>query len=275
MRFLLPLMPVLLFAGAVSADPARAQENRITKKHDAWGRFDVGAWRLVKGTEETLDELGRVTSKKTKETHTSLEDVSEQGVTLLVNAEVQIGNRRYTVEPRTIKQGFHGELIGLSATVEDLGTEEIVVEGRRIACRVQGVEVVRPEGRRRTRIFYSDSVTPYILRRESTMTDPDGETTLMESVEEILATGMPCRVLAEVKPATLIRAVYTHPKGKTVTTAFVSTEVPGGVVAHCSKELDSDGRVVRRNLMELLDYGRDGVKERTGLFSRRRPPRPW
>jgi hypothetical protein len=31
--------------------------------------------------------------------------------------------------------------------------------------------------------------------------------------------------------------------------------VPGGIVAHSSKELDADGHLIRRSTLEVVDYG--------------------
>ena len=49
--------------------------------------------------------------------------------------------------------------------------------------------------------------------------------------------------------------------------------MPGGVVRNSSKEVDKNGRLVRRSTLELIDYNNDPDKDRTGLFGRKRPPR--
>ena len=70
-----------------------------------------------------------------------------------------------------------------------------------------------------------------------------------------------------------LKIVQRHAKGTVVTLAMTSSEVPGGVVSHLSKETDTSGRLVCRSNLELVSYGLQPEEERTGLFGRKRPPR--
>jgi hypothetical protein len=55
--------------------------------------------------------------------------------------------------------------------------------------------------------------------------------------------------------------------------SVVVGDVPGGVVSHSSKEVDKNGRLLRRSTLELVDYNIDPDRERSGLFGRKRPNR--
>ena len=77
----------------------------------------------------------------------------------------------------------------------------------------------------------------------------------METVVEVLAVDMPYRVLTQVKPAAFVRTVQTQRGAVLVSTIEIHcVDVPGAVVAHSSHEFDANGRIIRRSVLELVDY---------------------
>ena len=96
-----------LWPGLCSAESVAA----LRQRHP-WGRFEPGAWKLVRVVTETLDERGQVVSTSTTESKTTLKKVEDNEVTLLVELVVEIGGRRLDSEPQTVRQGFHGEMPG-------------------------------------------------------------------------------------------------------------------------------------------------------------------
>jgi hypothetical protein len=50
------------------------------------------------------------------------------------------------------------------------------------------------------------------------------------------------------------RTIQRTSKGANVTLDVICVDVPGGIVARTSKEMDSDGHLVRRSMLELVDY---------------------
>lgn len=251
---------------------AGAQETGISRRHHPWGCFQEGAWKRVRVITDTFNENETLTSMT--EMQTTLQEVAEDGVTLLVETVVEVGGKRFGGEPQTVKQGWHGELANQEVKVSDLGTGEVTIQGRRIPCKTQQLELTGPTSKTTTKIYYSDTVEPFILRRESVETDLAGTTRLGETTVEVMDVDVPCRILANIiRNSFHVKAVYTHPKGSTVTVAFTSTRVPGGMIRHTAKEFDSDGRLVRQSTLELLDYGLDGEEDRPGLLGRRHPTR--
>ena len=82
----------------------------------------------------------------------------------------------------------------------------------------------------------------------------DGKETNYTSRVDVLALSMPYKVLSENKTTSLIKTVHNRSDGMTVTVEVHTPEVPGGVVAHTSKQLDLDGNLIRRSTLELVDY---------------------
>ena len=249
-----------------------AQEVGISRRHHPWGCFEAGAWTRVRETTQTFEENETLTS--ITETKTTLKEVAEDGVTLLVESVVEVGGKRLRADPQTVKQGWHGELADQDVKVTHLGKGEVVIRNRRIPCKIEQVEVTGPAGKKTTKIYYSDWFEPFILRRESLTTDPEGNNRLGETTVEVMDVDVPCRLLAAIWNTFHVKAVHKNAKGTTTTIAFTSTRVPGGVIRHDSKETDKSGRLVRQSSLEVLNYGMEGYEEQPGPFGPRRPGRP-
>jgi len=274
----LPVSCGLLLSLVLGASPGSslAQEGGLSRKLHPWGRFEPGAWALVRVVTETLDEKGLVVSPSTAETTTSLVSVDKDSVTLEVQTTVEVAGKRFDAEPQNVKQGFHGETLCKDLKVKEQTAGQVAVEGRKIPCRIQQLECTGPTSQTVTRIYYSDTVPPYVLRREATTTDLDGENTLSETTVEVVAQDMPWKILAQRKGITILKTVHKHPKGTATTWTLSSADVPGGIVSHTSKEVDKSGRVIRRSTLELLGCGLqcdDEPEQRIGPLGRKRRPR--
>jgi len=243
-----------------------------TQRLHPWGCFAPGAWKLVRVVTETLDPNGNVQSTTTTETETTLETLDNDGVALVVQGVVEMAGKRLEAEPRCIQQGFHGGRVGSGAKIKDLGPATVTIQGREIACRVQQVEETAGTAKTLTKFYFSESVAPYVLKRESVTTDAEGQK-LSETTLNVVAVELPWTVLTEIKNTALVHAVCKHPKGMTETWAITSSDVPGGLIQHASKELGENGRLIRRSTLELVDYGQEPETKRTGLFQRLRNKR--
>jgi len=265
----------LLVGLAFLCGPTAAQEatKEIPRAHHPWGRFEPGAWKLVRVHTETLDEEGRIQSASSSETRTTLLEIEADGVTLCAEVLVEVAGKRFDATPQTVKQGFHGELASPELRTKSEGPAQVTVEGRKIPCQIEQLELVGPTSKTVTRLYYSPSVTPYVLRRETVATDMESKNTLHSTLVELVALGMPCRVLGEIKTGVCVKTVHQHAKGTITTLALTCDDVPGGVVFHSAKETDQNSRLVRRSTLELVNYGLEPEEERTGLFGRKRPGR--
>lgn len=275
MRWLATITVVLCLL--IGARPGACQDTAppaATQRLHPWGCFAPGAWKLVRVVTETLDQKGTVLSTSSTQTKTTLESLDKDGVSLLVQGIVEMAGKSLETEPRCVEQGFYGERAGVEAKVTKLGTENLTIEGRKIVCQVQQVEETTPAGTTVTKIYFSDTVAPYVLKRESLTTDPAGKEKLNETSLTVVALNLPWRVLTEIKSTALVHAVCRDPKGTTETWAITSPDVPGGVIQHASKELSENGRLVRRSTLELVDYGREPDTKRTTLFRRLHNVRP-
>jgi len=247
------------------------QATGITRKHHPWGRFEPGAWKLVHVLTESFDE--NETLKSTTETRSILEAIEKDGATLRIEVTVKVGGKRFKAEPQSVKQGFHGELVSQELKQTDLGSGEVVIQGQAIPCKILQLELAGPANKTVTKIYYSDTVEPYVLKRESVKTDLESKVPLSETTVNVVALDVPRRILGGIAATAHVKAVHKHAKGTTTTLAVTSMDVPGGVICHTSKQLDESGRLIRRSSLEMIDYGLDVQRDRVGLFHRRRPSR--
>ncbi len=247
---------------------APCQETPITRYLHPWGRFQEGAWKRYRDVTETLDEQGVVTNRSVTETKTTLKKVETEGVTLLVEAVVDIAGKQLSTQPRTVRQGFHGEQANQKSVFRDLGRGQLTVEGRVIPCRVEEVELTENGSKTVTKTYYSPTVAPFVLRRESVISDPEGKSKLSETTLEVVALHVPCKILSRLRLAAHVKAVTNHPQGTTVTWAYTSIDVPGGVLCQTAEERDAKNRLVRKSTLELIDYGFTPEQEYQGLFNR-------
>jgi hypothetical protein len=262
-------LTVLLSVGPPSGS-GLVHAQRISPECHPWGRFKPGAWRLARVVKEEIDRKGLVTPTSIIDTRTTLLDVEEDGVTLEADVVHEVAGKRFRRQPETLKEGFHGELLSPDLKIKETGNAEVVIEGRKISCKVLQLEFSGPASKTVTDVYYSPAVAPYVLKRQSVTSDLKGDNSRSETTIEVVALDMPCKVLAEIQNTAFVKTVTKHSKGSTTTWAATSTAVPGGVVWHSSKELDNAGRVIRRSTLELVDYGLELEPQRTGLFGRRR-----
>ncbi|MCS7305356.1 MAG: hypothetical protein NZ602_09660 [Thermoguttaceae bacterium] len=265
---------IALLVGAIGLVlPALGAEAPPWAPYHPWGSFSPGVWKTVRVVTESLDEHGRPTSISTTETTTTLTARDAQGITLLVEAVVELVDKRLTVLPRSVRQDYFGLSAGHPLQVKFVGKTQLELEGQRLPVQVHQAEETTPNGRTVTKIYFSDRVPPYVLRRETRCMDTAGNL-LAETISSVVAVGLPWKVLSEIHQTALLHTFHKDSKGTVETWAIISAEVPGGVVSQASKEYDQSGRLVRRSNLELVDYGLQPSGEpKRGLFPRLRAKR--
>ena len=244
------------------------EEPSISPALHPWGRFDPGAWKTVRVITETLNEQGQVVSTTTTDTKTTLVDRDHDGVTLEIQACMEVAGKRFSADSQLVKQGYYGELLCPNLRAQPPTDDQVIIEAQKIPCKVQRLESDAVSGRTSITLYCSTTIAPYVLRRECVASDAQGKT--VETHVEVLALNMPVEVRAEMKNGIKVKTVRTDSAGTVTTWADVVPEVPGGVVKNSSREVDKTGRLVRRSTLVLVDYSDDPDKDRSGLFRSRK-----
>lgn len=251
---------------ALLAGSAFAQTTTLSRERHAWGRFPVNSWTKVRRVTDELDEKGVVTGSTTTETKSTLLEVTEKAFVLQTEVTVEVAGKRFTAQPKSATMGYSGESNGDNIAFKKIGQEALDVGGAKTPCDV--LEGTFGEGAAKmiSTLHFSDRVAPFVLRRE---TKPAAGTPAQaarnQMTVDVIAVDMPFKVLAEYKNVAYVRTLQRQPKVTTFTLEIYCAEVPGGVVAHTSKELDATGRQIRRSTLELLDYGIGDDPDSSGL----------
>lgn len=258
MRFRILLLVAAIAALAAAGHPICAQqkvdEPLVPRAKHPWGKFPAGAWKRMRLTKETFDERG-VPTATVYVIKTTVKAVDDRGYTLLTEQAAEIAGQSLPEGQQETRQGFSGEVGGQKAEpAEKLGESEVTLNGRRIPCQVRKV-VMNGDGNGKTTAtaFYSADVAPHLLRRElSVEIGPAGETAT--TTEAVVALGMPYDLLGQRRAASFVHTVKKHPKQSKESMEVWCDDVPGGVVAQWSKELDTEGKLISRSTLELLSY---------------------
>ena len=281
MQFRILLLLAVIAALAAAGRPIFAQQKKldplVPREKHPWGKFSAGAWKRMRVTKETFDERG-VPTATVYDIKTTVKAVDANGYTLVTEQTAEIAGASFPQAKQEITQGFSGETGGQKVeSVDKVGQSEVQLNGRRIPCEVRKA-VMNGDGTTRTTAvaYYSADVTPHLLRRELTMAaGPAGETT--NTIEEVVALGMPYEFLGQRRAAAFVHTVQKRPKQSKEAMEVWCDDVPGGVVAQWSKELDAEGKLISRSTLELVafDSGKAAAAPtpRPRLFDRKRARR--
>ena len=274
-------LPRTLFLGCcalavASSGLAWGEEFIVPRQQHPWGRFAVGSWKRVSTVTQNFDDKGQLVGTSITETKTTLERADDDGVTLKVESTVDVAGKRLEQPQQKICQGYPGQPMGQSIESKPLTPELVTVEGRSIRCQVWQLKNDASDGRRVTKLFYSNTTAPFILRRETQHFDKSNPNVVNDTTAEVIALDMPYRVMDEVHTVAYEKTAAKGSRGIVTTVAVMSTDMPGGVVAQTSKEADANGKLLSRSTLEVIDYGVGGddnhpAQIRRGFLRRDRP----
>lgn len=258
MRKFVSLWTIWLALAAVVAPCAQAQTSVIARANTAWGRFEPGAWSRVRIVIETLAADGTVADKNTTVQTTTLVSVGRESVELKVDATVEVAGKQFDAPSQVVRQLFGGQPISASAEVTSqlAGEGKVTIEEKVIPCQVEQAEIVEKAGKTLAKTYYAETTFPHVLRVELVTTDDKGETT-SQTVGEVIALAMPHTTAAGATHDVAVWQERTRKANGALerSLGLRAAEIPGGVVARWSKELDAEGRLVRRSMLELIDFG--------------------
>ncbi len=255
MQFVIQLVSSALVTAAALAPPAAGQVVAFPREHHPWGRFQPGAWKVVRVVTSTIDAQKKATPTSTTETRTRLEALNETTVKLTIETSVEVADKKVDAQPQTVVQGYHGESTDQPVSIKDLGPDKVTIGGREIPCRVRQLETTASGTKTIAKTWYSESVAPYVLMRESVVTELESGAQLSETKVHVIDLDAKCLVLGKMCAAVELEVTHKHAKGHTKTHVWTMPEVPGGIVAHESTEYDAANQPIRSSKLELLGYG--------------------
>ena len=253
-----------------------AQDDSPSRSRHLWGSFKVGSWKRLRKLTETLDGDGKIVSTSSAETTVTLTNVNDMCFTRRSEVKLEVAGKVFQAEPRIFEAGYFGQAV--NAKVHELDKQrsgKFFIDGRSFETQIRTFNVRDDASSNQIEQYYSEELFPHVLRSATKTLGANGEPGESTSVSTVIAVNMPYKVLTETKLAWYLKTIRQVTNGKEVTLEIYCEDIPGGLVAHTSKMIDANGRVMERSTLELLDYGiGDGTiqsstaRRRAGLFRR-------
>ena len=251
----LALSAAIPCARAQAPMPAAAKaQPLIPAENHPWARFPVGSWTRTRATKESYDARG-VATTSVEEVRTVLKAATASSYTVSTEGFLEIGGRRFAIQASDVTAGLSGETPSETVQSADkVGESELVINGRKVLCEVRQAVLIDQDRKRKTvKVFYSPEVRPHALRREWVIAQqPDAAGSSM--VEEVVSAGLPYEVLGELRSAAFLHTVHKQAAQTKESVEVICYDVPGGVVAQWSKDLDAEGKLIHRTTKELIDF---------------------
>ena len=264
---------LLIVSCSLLPSVATGQEWLESVNHHWWGPCGVGSWKKVRVVTDILDSKGKVTSTTKSVTTTTLMKADRRDYVLRMEVEMQLGEKRFVAEPRTVTRNFFFGDNQKARFVQTGRTANLKINGHTIPGTIREVTLNSEKGQRVSSVHYSAQNPPYVFKRKTTASDGKGQlqyTTEMDVNEY----GIAHKVLGESKRVCHIKTVHAQDKLITTTNEVYCPDVPGGVIAHTSKTTDQAGNIVRRSTLELIDYAIGDKSASNRRPGRRKKPLP-
>ncbi len=265
-KTLAAVIPLLFYGLSSFSQPTTSSSaNYLRRIHHPWGRFEPGAWTLIKEVSESYSDRGKLVAET--EIKTTLLGIDLEGVSLLVEPKVVAGGKPLPVVARQIRQGFHGA--ALDQAIELVEDKEVTIQflGRTLPCRVQRLQVEGTSTKTQLTVYYG-ATPPYVYRRESKVFKTDDGTEVGSQVWEVV--GRSCRLLGLIQDTYQVKMSQKTPQGTRITLATISPEIPGEILSQTTMEFNTAGELVQKVSAELLEYGYE-LKAPRGLLRLWRP----
>lgn len=247
---------LVLVASLLPAMATARQYPGLGPTNHVWGRFRPGAWKRIRIVTQTYGPDGRLTATTNTHQRIELVKVDAETYTTEIEASIEVAGRTLDAPVQIDTRPYYAltsELVDLGDW-KTAGSGKVDVEEHEIRCDLYTAEVADDGLRRTARVYVSDMLAPHVLRIETSTVSLDSMTELATSLYEVLSVELPYRLLGENRVAALAREIRRSSKGARITVQFLDLGVPGGIVAEHSKELDQEGRLIRHNTLEVIDY---------------------
>jgi hypothetical protein len=242
-------------ATTTTPSSSQAADQLSARDLHVWGHFSPGTWKQVRIVTESLNARGEVVDTTTTDTKTTLIRADSRRLSLRIEATVDVAGKQFQSQPQVVDYGYFGEAPNEPTDQKTIGTAQLTIDGRQLPCQIRQVVANVGQQKQVTKMYLSDDVEPFVLKRETTVLADDGRAERQQQTNlEVIALDMPYRVLRDVKSAAWERTIQRTARGTSVTLDVTCMDVPGGIVSRTSKELDEKGRLIRRSTLELVDY---------------------
>jgi hypothetical protein len=219
----------------------------LTVFEHPWGRFAPQSWVCLQKTTWTNREKHPTTD--IREIKTTLQTIDANGVTLQEVQTTGAGEKRTENAPIIRRFDFFQQPIQEGMKIRNAAPTKLIIDHQIIPCEVRIYEQTTPAGKRKTTIWYSTQLYPYVLRSENVLrsipTDKDPQERILEmTITEVLESS--AFHLRKSKRGTYrLRTTQKSGNVTTISEMSCSRHVPGGILRKTIREFERKGNEIR------------------------------
>ena len=243
---------LLLTASGESAPvPLAANEH-------SWGRFLPNSWCIVQTA--TISNIEGRAVQSTQTVRTILKSVDESGVTLQETETIELGGRIVEKKPQSTKYDFFYEPIQDNVQISHGPPDKMMIDKKVVPCAVRIYEQQASSGLLTTTIWYTPHVYPYVLRVEKIWrSTPEGENVKGQIVRQSVMLVQETSALKALRGVRRNRTYSFRTEEKAgnitrITDARCSWDMPGGLLESTTRELDAQGKEIRRSVSRMTNF---------------------
>jgi len=251
-------MFVGLCCAALMAAAAEGAPPSLTANEHPWGRFLPNTWCIVQTV--TVSHIDGRAVQSTQTVRTTLQSVDASGVTLQEMETVMLGASILEKRPQSVKYDFFNEPIQDNVLIRQGEPQKLMIDRRAVPCAVRIYEQQTSGGHLTTTIWYSPQVYPYVLRVEKILKSlPEGEHAGGQIIRQSVTLVQETAALKVLRGNRRNRTYTLQTEEKVgnitrITEARCSWDVPGGLLESTTRELDAQGREIRRSVSRMTNY---------------------
>jgi hypothetical protein len=248
--------------GPANGSESTGERPLVAPEHHPWAHFPIGSWKKVRITEEAYDETEKLVSESVTIRLERLQGIGPQHFSLTQEVTISVGGRQVEAPPQTVTLGLVTEEPGKFESLTSMSPEAVTLEGRQVDAEVFEVATSGDVHSVTTRLWYSADEPPHILRSITQAISTASQESVWLRTRKVLARNLPFVLggrhggKGETQvAATFVEEDHTTSKAVRHSILVYADEIPGGIAARWTKEVNNEGRLVRREMETLLDWG--------------------
>lgn len=230
-----------------------------------WWEFEPGSWRFSRTIIQNRQRGGNP-GKTYIETNVILHEKSGKALSTVTESYVLLAGKSIKKEPKTTGMDAYGLPPEDPRTIEELPGETLEIEGQSVPCRVLKVISEGKNIRRESRVWFSETCAPYLLRRErKTYRLP--ENSCCESlVQHVTTRNLQLSVLGKVLTGFIYSQESRFETYISRSEIVASLSIPGHIVTQITHETTLNGCPLQDISTQLLDYGLSNSDRQRGIY---------
>lgn len=226
---------------------------RVLPGHHPWARFEPGAWRRLRETNETFDRQGVFVGRSVSERVETLLRVEGQRYVLRVESVTDVAGKRLPGAIQEIALSMLNDRADLSIQTRLAESTTLNLAGRATPCDRWELSSPLEAGVYEESLYYSAEAFPHFLKRVLRVRRDDS--VAEESDWLVTRVGEPVLLAGSLHPGWSVSESTLEAGGLAQRWSLHTLQAPGGLVRKREVLTNTSGERVRWSVTELVEAG--------------------